>query len=121
MEQLQNLIGQFALGLRRLELEEQQERETGDGAVIANPQDYKRRARRVTLRLAMAANRCTWVSCCEMALFIRTTAHVRKTYFPRDIYLSRIAFMAHTCKRLQNSEAARQELQAWLWVHVESA
>ena len=106
LEQLQNLIGQFALGLRRLELEEQQEREAGDGAVLANPQDYKRRARRVTLRLAMAANRSTWVSCCEMALFIHTTAHVRKTYFPRDIYLSRIAFMAHPGKRLQNSGEA---------------
>ena len=82
LEQLQNLIGQFALGLRRLELEEQQERDAGDAAVLAQQQDYKRRARRITLRLAMAANRATWASCCEMALFIRTKAHVRKTYFP---------------------------------------
>ena len=51
LEQLQNLIGQFALGLRRLELEEQQERDAGDAAVLADPQEYKRRARRVTLRL----------------------------------------------------------------------
>ena len=91
LEQLQNLIGQFALGLRRLEVEEQQERDAGDAAVLAQQQDYKRRARRITLRLAMAANRATWASCCEMALFIRTKAHVRKTYFPRDIYLSRLA------------------------------
>ena len=103
LEQLQNLIGQFALGLRRLELEEQQERDAGDAAVLANPQEYKRRARRVTLRLAMAANRATWASCCEMALFIRTQAHVRKTYYPRDIYLSRLAYLSHTCLRLLNS------------------
>ncbi|MCS5671000.1 MAG: hypothetical protein NZ577_03990 [Vicinamibacterales bacterium] len=103
LEQLQNLIGQFALGLRRLELEEQQERDAGDAAVLAQHQDYKRRARRITLRLAMAANRATWASCCEMALFIRTKAHVRKTYFPRDIYLSRLAFLSHTCLRLLNS------------------
>ena len=103
LEQLQNLIGQLALGLRRLELEEQQERDAGDAAVLAQHQDYKRRARRITLRLAMAANRATWASCCEMALFIRTKAHVRKTYFPRDIYLSRLAFLSHTCLRLLNS------------------
>ena len=103
LEQLQNLIAQFAVGLRRLELEEQQERDAGDAAVLANPEEYKRRARRVTLRLAMAANRATWASCCEMALFIRTKAHVRKTYFPRDIYLSRLAYLSHTCQRLLTS------------------
>ena len=96
-------MAQFALGLRRLELEEQQEREAGDERGVASQEDYKRRARRVTLRLAMAVNRSTWVSCCEMALFIRTKAHVRKTYFPRDIYLSRLAYMAHACMRLLNS------------------
>ena len=104
LEQLQNLIGQFAIGLRRLELEEQQERDAGNETAPAKEEDYKRRARRVTLRLAMAANRATWASCCEMALFIRTQAHVRKTYFPRDIYLSRLAYLAHTCRRLLNSE-----------------
>ena len=39
-----------------------------------------------------------------MALIIRTGAHARKTYHPRDIYLNRIAYMAHTCRRLLNSE-----------------
>ena len=63
LEQLQNLIAQFALGLRRLELEEQQERDAEDAVVLKNPQAYKQRARRVTLRLAMAANRATWASC----------------------------------------------------------
>ena len=78
LEQLQNLIGQFALGLRRLEAEEQLE--LGQQQSSADPKDYKRRARRVTLRLAMAANRSTWVSCCEMALFIRTKAPVSYTH-----------------------------------------
>ena len=59
----------------------------------------------MTLRLSMAFNRSTWVSCCECALFIRTGAHVRKTYFPRDIYLSRIAFQCHSCQRLLRHEA----------------
>ena len=102
LEQLQNLIGQFALGLRRLELQEEQENDarTTGTAALQNQQTYKQRARRVTLRMAMAANRATWCSCCEMALFIRTGAHVRKTYFPRDLYLSRIAFLCHACNRL---------------------
>ena len=102
LEQLQNLIGQFALGLRRLEAEEQLQLEQEKSS--ADLKDYKRRARRVTLRLAIAANRSTWVSRCEMALFIRTRAHVRKTYFPRDIYLSRLAYLSHTCMRILNSE-----------------
>ncbi len=43
LEQLQNLIAQFALGLRRLELEEEQER-PADEAVSPNPQAYKQPA-----------------------------------------------------------------------------
>ena len=99
MEQLQNLIAQFALGLRRLELEEQTDQGARE-AELRNPMTYEQRARRVTLRLTMAANRATWVSCCEIAIFIRTGAHVRQTYFPRQIYLSRIAYRCHTCTRL---------------------
>ena len=104
LEQLQNLIGQFALGLRRHEQEEELEQGVGDAAVLQNPQSYKQRARRVTLRLAMAANRATWTSCCEMALYIRTGAHVRKTYGARPIYLSRLAYISYTCQRLLDNE-----------------
>ena len=104
LEQLQNLIVQFALGLRRLEQEEEREQGTCDAAVLQNPQAYKQKARRVTLRLAMAANRATWTSCCEMALFIRTRAHVRQTYNPRPIYLSRLAYLCYTCQRLFTPE-----------------
>ena len=85
LEQLQHLMAQFALGLRRLELEEQQEREAGAESVFAHQEDYKRRARIIILRVAMAAQRSTWASCCEMALFIRTKAHVLRTDFPRDV------------------------------------
>ena len=44
LDQLQNLIAQFALGLRRLELEEEQERGAGDAAVLQSPQAYTQRA-----------------------------------------------------------------------------
>ena len=79
LEKLQCLITQFALGLRRLEQDEEWEQSAIDEEVMKDLQSYhKRCARRVTLRLAMAANRSTWVSCCEMALFLRTGAHVRR-------------------------------------------
>ena len=94
LEQLQHLMGQFALGLRRLELEEK------DDEQITPAQ----KARQITLRLANAANRSTWASCCEMALFVRTKAHARRTYYPRQIYLSRLAYVCHTCGRLMNQK-----------------
>ena len=37
-----------------------------------------------------------------MALFIRTQAHARRTYFPRRVYLSRLAYLCHSCERLLN-------------------
>ena len=43
LEQLQHLIGQFALGLRRLEVQEQQEIE--QQRLSVEPNDYKQRAR----------------------------------------------------------------------------
>eukprot|EP00973_Karenia_brevis_P040239 5557778-Karenia_brevis.AAC.1 len=96
MEQLQNLVVQFAHGLRRLEAEEAQEGvQTGEDG-----QDTKQRARRATLRIALAANRASLVSCCEMALFIKCRAHCRKTYFPRQIYLSRAAYLTDLCAEL---------------------
>ena len=68
------------------------------------PEATKRRARWVTLRIAMAANRCTRVSCCEMASFIKTEGHARKTYTPKSIFLSRPAYMVRECARLFRRE-----------------
>ena len=52
----------------------------------------------------MAANRSTWASCCEQAIFIHTGAHCRKTYHPRETYLSRLRYMNCACERLMNGE-----------------
>ena len=68
MEQLQSLLGHMATGLRRLEQEEQEASVTTvDHVPALQPAD---RARRTTLRLATAANRSSWCSCCELAIFI---------------------------------------------------
>ena len=73
LEQLQNLMSQFALGLRRLELEEKEGHDHKD--------EPKRKARTITLRLANAANRATWASCCEMAcLFARRRMPEKLTF-----------------------------------------
>ena len=66
MEQLQNLVTQYALGLRRLEDEEAQATAAlatvRDVEQLANRQeDVKARSRRVLLRLQHAANRSKWI------------------------------------------------------------
>ena len=84
-KQLQSLVGQFALGLRRLEQDEEREQSTAEAAVLQNPPSHKQRVRCVALRLATAANCSKWTSCCEMALFIRIGTHVRTSCAPRPI------------------------------------
>ena len=57
MEQLQGLLTHLALGLRRLEAED---------AIDTQP-SAEERARKTTLGMATAANRCSWCSVCELA------------------------------------------------------
>ena len=67
MEQLQNLVTQYALGIQRLEADEGKDA----AEVSANDlqkEDPKRRAKRVTLRLQFGANRASWVSATKCAL-----------------------------------------------------
>ena len=91
MEQLQNLFAQIAFGLRRLQLEEQSSTESWDRPALA---------RKTRLRIAMAANRSSWCSCCELALYIQTGALCRKTHIPVQLSLSRQSFQLHECSRL---------------------
>ena len=74
MAQLQSLFTNIALGLRRLEAEE--EAATAGAEQPANP--LEDRARRTTLKIANAANRSSWCSCCEMATFIKVTIFVKR-------------------------------------------
>ena len=68
MAQLQSLFNNIALGLRRLEAEEEAA-QTGAEQLATVPEE---RARRTVLKIANAANRSSWCSCCEMACFIKT-------------------------------------------------
>ena len=91
MEQLQNLFAQIACGLRRLQLEEESATE---------PSNSKTLARKTLLRIAMAANRSSWCSCCELAIYIKTGALCRKTHWPVQMFPSRPSFLLHQCGRL---------------------
>jgi len=99
MAQLQSLFTNIALGLRRLEAEEEAaQAETEQPANLA-----EERARKTTLKIANAANRSSWCSCCEMASFIKTGALARKTHRPVVIFLSRPLYFYEQCRRLLQS------------------
>ena len=90
MEQLQGLLTHLALGLRRLEAEDEADTQTS----------AEERARKTTLRIATAANRCSWCSVCELACYITTGGLARKTHTPVAIFLSRPMFMLQECRRI---------------------
>ena len=117
LAQMQNLLFNMALGFRQLEEEEEA---TVDAGGVA--QRAQERARRVTLKIVCAANRCSWVSCCEMASFIRTGGDARRTHRPVQIFLSRPMYLLKECQRrlqrpareplIRGTRYSRRELSA---------
>lgn len=109
MEQLQNLTKQYALGLRRLEEEEAlAARQAGDAYVAPTAAD---RARRITLRLQTAANRCTWVSSTEAAILVETGDTFWTSHNEVAAFLGKPTFMLQECRRLLHGRPG-QLLQA---------
>ena len=94
MAQLQSLFTNIALGLRRLDAEEEAA-QAGAEQPASLPEE---RARKTVLKIANAANRSSWCSCCEMASFIKTGALVRKTHRPISIFLSRPLHLYEQCR-----------------------
>ena len=103
---MQNLLASIAFGLRRLEEEEEA---AGDVRGVVQP--VQERARRATLKIAAAANLCSWVSSCEMASFIRTGGDARRTHRPVHIFLNRPMYLLKECQRLLQ-RPAREILEA---------
>ena len=91
MEHLQNAVSCLALGLKRLEVEE----ETGQ-----QPFEEKCRAKRVTLRLAAASNRCAWVSTTELASTLLTEGHCWTSHNEIPLFLARTWFLINEAKRI---------------------
>ena len=103
MEQLQNLITQYALGLRRLEDEEAADRRLEDEEAAdqqTSKTDPKVRAKRVMLRLQMAANRSSWISSTEAALFVHCGEGHFITHQEVPVFLSRVWYLMHECQRV---------------------
>ena len=98
MEHLQSLTNQYAVGIRRLEVEED-ERE--------QPFDEKYRAKRITIRLAAAANRSSWVSSTELATTILCDGHCWTSHSEVVLFISRAWFLMNECKRILEK---RQEI-----------
>ena len=78
MAQLQSLFANIAMGLRRLETEE----EAVEASAVQPANRSEERARRTTLKIANAANRSSWCSCCEMATFIKVFVFVKSAPKP---------------------------------------
>ena len=101
MEQLQNLVTQYALGLRRLELEEaEEEKAVGVAATGAQPVNDQARGRRVLLKLQYAANRSKWISSTECALYVHTEQQHWTSHNEVPMFLSRPLYLILECKRI---------------------
>ena len=101
MEQLQCLLSNIALGLRRLAAEDKVIAPSDSANVgAAQPEE---RAAKVVLKISSGANRSSWCSCCKTATFIKTGASVRRTHRPCAIFLSRPLYIHKQCRRLLQS------------------
>ena len=113
MEQPQNLVTQYAIGIQRLEAEEKQALASG-----VEPWTAKERARRVTIKLQSAANRCHWFSSTELAVYLRTNGTCWMSHHEVPVFLGKITYMMQACRRLLEDrtpgllEAANISLQA---------
>ena len=114
LEQLQNLVTQYATGIRRLEEEEKEAMASG-----AQQMSTKERARKVTIRLQSAANRCHWFSSTELAVFVLTEGTCWQSHNEVPMFISKYIFMLNECRRLLEDrtpgllEAARVDINAW--------
>jgi hypothetical protein len=112
LEQLQNLITQYAVGIQRLEEEEKEAKANGIQWTT------KQRARKVTIKLQSAANRCHWFSSTELAVYLKTGDTCWMSHYEVPVFLSKIIYMMRACHRLVEDrspgllEAANVNIQA---------
>jgi len=109
MEQLQNLVSQYAMGLKRLEDEEEQQQSEPASLSDVSPlakrlADKKVRARRVLLRLQHAANRSKWISSTECALYVHTEQQHWTSHNEVPMFLTRAVYQQSECKRILSGD-----------------
>ena len=125
MESLTPLFMSMTDGIHRLEDQEQQEQleqeaatraDGAEDAGAAQPaakrrkthEDYEKRARRVTIRLASMANRCFWVSSAELVVHILTDGDCLQSHNNLRIFTRQLQWAMQQCKRHLNNEAAEE-------------
>ena len=124
MESLTPLFQSMVEGVRRLELQEQQEEEKAAAAdqnaleahaleprqkVRKTKEEMERRARRLTIRLASMANRCFWISAAELTVHILTGGDCLQSHNNLTIFTRQLQWAMHQCKRLLNHEAEEDQ------------
>ena len=100
LEQLQNLVTQYATRIRRLEEEEKEAQAAG-----AEPMTAKQRARKITIRLQSASNRCHWLSSTELAVYLLTGDTCWMSHHDVPVFTSKCLFMMHECRRLMEDRS----------------
>ena len=83
---------QIAVVLRRLEADFNDEE--------SEVPSVEERACKTMIRIATAANRCSWCSACELACYITSGALARRTHIPIAIFMSRPMYMLQECRRI---------------------
>ena len=71
--------------------------------LVAPVSDWKARGRRVLLRLQYSANRSTWISSTEAALYVHTEQQYWTSHNEVPLVLSRPLYLVWECKRILSS------------------
>lgn len=116
MQNVQPVMSQMAAGIRRLEQEYLQEEQARLDGSDAQQQKKSRsfapivqRARRTCLRLAASANRCFWLSSCEIMVTLLTGGNMFQTHTANNLFTKQILWKMMSCKRELNGEAAPEK------------
>ena len=71
--------------------------------------DIRKRARRLTLRLAHMANRCFWVSATEVAVHLQTGSDCVQTHRNQCLFTRQLQWACQECKRLLGGDGTMDE------------
>ena len=125
MEAVTPLFQTMLGGIQRLQQQEQQEDEEGklqEAAAQASDttipphkkrkrkEDLARRARRVCIRLASMANRCFWLSTCEVTVHILTGGDCLQSHNNVRLLTRQLQWAMQQCKRQLNHEALHEDI-----------
>ena len=112
MQHVQPVLSQMANGMRRLEAEFLEEDRKIAEDICEEPTGKKprtnavivQRARRTCMRLAASANRCFWLSPCEIMVTLLTGGNMFATHKTNKLFTKQVQFQLQECKRQMKGE-----------------